>query len=52
MGILRISYQPAVVKLDFISGRMWLGNEIRPKMVNRSGFASEKCSLRVMKYEE
>jgi hypothetical protein len=36
MGISRTSYQPAVVKLDFIGGRMWLGDEIRPKMVNGS----------------
>jgi hypothetical protein len=36
MGISRSSYQPAVVKLDFIGGRMWLGDEIRPKRVNGS----------------
>ena len=34
MGISRSSYQPAVVKLDFIGGRMWLGDEIRPKRIN------------------
>jgi hypothetical protein len=52
MGISRTSYQPAVVKLDFVGGRMWLGDEIRPKMVNGSVCTSEKCFLRVMKYDE
>jgi hypothetical protein len=36
MGISRTSYQPTVLKLNFIGGRVWLGNEIRPKVVNGS----------------
>ena len=36
MGISRTSYQPAVLKFDFIGGRVWFGNEIRPKVVNGS----------------
>jgi hypothetical protein len=51
MGISRTSYQPAVLKLDFISGRMWLGDEIRPRW-SMGLFANEKSFLRVMKYDE
>lgn len=47
-----IPYQPAVLQLNLIRGRVWLANEIRPGVVSGSPCQTKGGILRVMKYDE
>ena len=41
MGSAGVSYQPAILQLDLIRRRMWLADEIRPDVVNKSACLRE-----------